>query len=105
MSHTASESQPPGPQGQPVAKESDRKSEGRRQGTTPRSRRTPDGDAVRGQSRDKVTNAAARATVCEALEDRVETIRRTSAEHGGRVHMDLVDLYLPECFTYHSDTE
>lgn len=29
----------------------------------------------------------------------------SSSEHGGRVHMDLVDLYLPECFTYHSDTE
>lgn len=29
----------------------------------------------------------------------------SSPEHGDRVHMDLVDLYLPECFTYHSDTE
>lgn len=25
--------------------------------------------------------------------------------YGDRVQMDLVDLYLPECFSYHSDTE
>lgn len=28
-----------------------------------------------------------------------------SSQHGCKVHMDLVDLYLPECFTFHSDTE
>lgn len=28
-----------------------------------------------------------------------------SSEYGGKEHMDLVELYLPECFTYHSDTE
>lgn len=27
------------------------------------------------------------------------------SQHGCEVHMDLVDLYLPECFTFHSDTE
>ena len=29
----------------------------------------------------------------------------SSTGYGGRVHMDLVDLYLPECFSFHSDTE
>lgn len=46
----------------------------------------------------------------EQQEEEVQGASRGSffsppAQQVGRVHMDLVDLYLPECFTYCCDTE
>jgi len=93
-----------------VSSESDRRTDGQPEELRAAHRRTVDGDKVWRQRKETVTNTAARGEKKEK-ESRRETEERhtflffSSSEHGGRVHMDLVELYLPECFTYHSDTE
>lgn len=79
-----------------------------------------DGHKVWRQDKERVTNSAVTEKVYKSCRGEGKIRKRegrqrssgplkrtlfSSLEHGGRVHMDLVDLYLPECFTYHSDTE